>query len=168
MKYGVTEQTTGFIAMWEDFRSKAYWDATGKVWTVGYGHTRGVCKDMVCTKIQAKKWLQNDCKPIATYLNSLDMGITQQQFDALVCLTYNIGLGNLKASTLLKLVRCSATTEEIVRQFYKWKYSGGKVLNGLVIRREGEAMLYSTGNYPTKYEAERHVEKRLGKDWKSK
>lgn len=166
MKYEITEQTATFIAQWEGFKSKAYWDATGKKWTCGYGSTWGVTKDTVCTKKQALQWLRRDCGTVAKYINSLNMNITQQQFDALVSFAYNVGLGNLKKSTLLKRVQHSAPVDVVSKEFYKWRLSGGVVLNGLVIRREGEAMLYSTGKYPTKAEAERHVEKRLGKNWR--
>lgn len=160
MKHDVTMKTTDFIAQWESFRGKAYWDGTGKVWTCGYGHTRQVTKDTTCTKKKAMEWMMGDTAPIARYLNSLDMNISQEQFDALVSFAYNVGLGNLRKSTLLRLVRHSAPKESVMGEFRKWTRSGGKVMEGLCIRREGEAMLYGTGKYATWDEARYQLEKR--------
>lgn len=166
MQHAITDSTTRFIAQWEDFKSNAYWDATGRVWTIGYGHTRAVTKDMKCTKVQALVWLMADARKVGRFINSLDMKITQEQFDALVCFAFNVGLGALKRSTLLTLVKHSAPVENVAKEFYKWNKSGGKVLAGLVLRREGEAMLYSVGKYASKEDAMVHIEKRLGKHWR--
>lgn len=163
MKHDITDNTLCFIAQWESFRAHAYWDASGKVWTVGYGHTRQVTKDTVCTKAKAVEWMRADCAAIVRYLNSLDMNITQQQFDALVDFAFNVGLGNLRKSTLLRLVRHSAPKENVMAEFYKWNRSGGKVLQGLSIRREGDAMLYGCGKYANWEEAKYHLEKRTGR-----
>lgn len=168
MEYGITERTLNFIAQWEGFRSRAYWDATGRRWTCGYGHTARVTKDTACTKAQAREWMRADCKPAAQYINSLGTGMTQGQFDALVSFAYNAGLGNLKRSTLLRLVRHSAPVEAVAAEFRKWVRSGGVVLEGLVLRREAEAMLYATGRYATREDALVHIGKRLGKDWRKK
>lgn len=168
MEYEITDDTLDFIARWEGFRSRAYWDATGKKWTVGAGHTRQVTKDTTCTKARAREWMRADCAAAARYLNSLGANITQGQFDALVSFAYNAGLGNLKRSTLLKLVRHSAPVELVAAEFHKWRYSGGVVLDGLVLRREGEAMLYATGKYATREDALVHIQKRLGRDWKKR
>lgn len=168
MTYVITERTLDFIAQWEGFRSKAYWDSTGGKWTVGYGHTRQVTRDTTCTKARAREWMRADCAAAARYLNSLDAGMTQGQWDALVSFAYNAGLGNLKRSTLLRLVRHSAPVEAVAAEFRKWVRSGGVVLEGLVLRREAEAMLYATGRYATREDAIVHIEKRLGKDWRKK
>lgn len=167
MQYTITDKTAAFISQWEGFSSKAYWDETGSVWTIGYGHTKGVYRELTCTKAKALEWLAADAKKVARFINSLDMKITQEQFDALVSFGFNVGLGNMKKSTLLKLVKHSAPVENIMAEFYKWNKSGGKVLPGLVLRREGEAMLYGNGKYATKEDAQVHIEKRLGKHWRS-
>lgn len=164
MQYEITERTTRFIAQWESFRKEAYWDATGKKWTVGFGHTRMVDKYTTCTRVQGLIWMRQDCKPIEKYLNTLGLNISQEQFDALVSFAFNVGLGNLKKSTLLRHVRQSAPVAVVEKEFHKWDKSGGKVLNGLKIRREGEGMLYSTGKYPTWGEAMRHLDKREKKE----
>lgn len=165
MQHTITDDTVRFIAQWEGFKSHAYYDETGHVWTIGYGHTSGVNKDMTCTKAKALEWLKTDASKVARYINSLDMNITQQQFDALVSFGFNVGVGNLKQSTLLKYAKHTAPAGNVMAEFYKWVHSGGKVLPGLVLRREGEAMLYGEGKYATRKEAEAHIVKRKGNDW---
>lgn len=165
MQHLITDKTTAFISQWEGYSSKAYWDSTGKVWTIGYGHTAGVYKDLVCTHKQALAWLATDASKVAKFVNSLDMNISQEQFDALVSFGFNLGTGNLRKSSLLKLVKHSAPAENVMAEFYKWTRSGGKVLAGLVLRREGEAMLYGQGKYATREDAMVHIEKRIGKHW---
>jgi GH24 family phage-related lysozyme (muramidase) len=68
---------------------------------------------------------------------------TQHQFDAIVCLTYNIGLGNLAASTLLKK-HLAGDPKGAAAEFGKWNKANHKVLQGLVTRRAAEAALYAT------------------------
>ena len=166
MQHNITDDTVAFIAQWEGFKAHAYYDATGHVWTIGYGHTWGVDKEMTCTKAKALEWLKTDANRVAKYINSLDMNTNQAQFDALVCFGFNVGTGNMKKSTLLTLVKHSAPVENVAREFYKWNKSGGKVLPGLVLRREGEAMLYGERKYASKEDAMVHIEKRLGKHWR--
>jgi lysozyme len=68
--------------------------------------------------------------------------VNQNQRDALTDFAYNCGVGNLKSSTLLKLVNANPNDPEIRAQFMRWNKGGGKVLNGLTRRREAEANLY--------------------------
>lgn len=68
--------------------------------------------------------------------------VNQNQFDALVSFTYNVGFGNLNKSTLLKKVIANPNDITIRDEFMKWNKAGGKVLNGLTKRRADEANLY--------------------------
>ena len=68
--------------------------------------------------------------------------INQNQFNALVSFAYNVGLGNLKSSTLLKKVNANPTDPSIAKEFAKWNKANGKVLPGLVKRRLEEANMY--------------------------
>lgn len=68
--------------------------------------------------------------------------LKKQQFDALVSFSYNVGLGNLQSSTLLKLVKANPNNAAIRGEFMKWVYAGGKVVEGLKNRRTKEANLY--------------------------
>jgi lysozyme len=75
---------------------------------------------------------------------ALTKEVSENQFSALVCFAYNVGIGNLKKSTLLKKVNVNPNDETIAAEFAKWNKAGGKVLNGLVRRRKAEADLYFT------------------------
>ena len=68
--------------------------------------------------------------------------LTDNQFSALVSLAYNIGIGNLQKSTLLRKVNFNPNDPSIRAEFMKWNKAGGKVLAGLTRRREAEAKLY--------------------------
>ena len=68
--------------------------------------------------------------------------VNQCQFDALVSFTYNVGIANLKKSTLLRKVNMNPNDETIRDEFMKWTKAGGKVYNGLVKRRKDEADYY--------------------------
>ena len=77
------------------------------------------------------------------FINGIPKVKTQGQFDALVSFAYNVGVGNLKRSTLLKKIMHDAPAAEIQREFMKWVYSGGKKLDGLVTRRRWEAQRWA-------------------------
>ena len=156
-----------FIAQWEGFKSHAYWDETDGSGPSDMGTRMVFIRAWHAPRQSPLEWLKTDANRVAKYINSLDMNINQAQFDALVCFGFNVGTGNLKKSTLLKYVMHSAPSANVMGEFYKWTRSGGKVLPGLVLRREGEAMLYGDGKYATKKEAQVHIEKRLGKHWRS-
>lgn len=68
--------------------------------------------------------------------------LTENQFSALVCFAYNVGVNNLRSSTLIKKVNVNPNDTEIFTEFLKWNKGGGKVLTGLVKRRQAEANLY--------------------------
>ena len=68
--------------------------------------------------------------------------VNQNQFDALVSFAYNLGLGALKSSTLLKRVNANPCDENIIYQFNRWTKAGGVELSGLVKRRKEESILY--------------------------
>lgn len=114
-----------------------------KVWTIGYGHTRGVKGGQVITKEQAEKFLKEDLKSCElTILRLVRKPLTQNQFDALVSFVFNIGAGNFQNSTLLKRINKNPTDPDIKRQFNRWVYAKGEVLSGLIKRREEESNLY--------------------------
>lgn len=126
------------IKSFEGFRSKAYKCPAG-VWTIGYGHTKGVKAGMMITEWKAEQLLREDLKTFEKSVNALGVCKTQGQFDALVDFAYNCGTANLLSSTLLKKIKAGATQEEICYQFSRWNKAGGKVLPGLVKRRAWEA-----------------------------
>lgn len=132
------------IKSFEGCRLTAYWDKYGKVWTIGFGHTKGVAKGQKITESQAVRYLLQDIASFETFVNGLNVCKTQGQFDALVDFAYNCGCGNLTKSTLLKKIKAKSPVAEIQAEFRKWNKSGGVVLPGLVKRREWEAQQYAS------------------------
>ena len=147
----MTEKGIELIKSFEGFRSDAYWDATGKVWTIGYGATfymdgTKVAKGDKITKEEAAKLLEKMVsekfeKYVRQYVTS---DINPNQSDALTSFVYNCGPGNLKRSNLLKKVNARPSDPSIRDEFAKWTKSGGQVLAGLTRRRKAEADLYFT------------------------
>lgn len=128
----------GKIKEFEGYSNTAYKCAAG-VWTCGYGTTKGITPTTRCTRVEAEQWLLRDLAPVEAYVNTIPEVNTQGKYDALVDFAYNLGLGNLKQSTLLRKIKEGAPTGDIQEQFHRWVYAGGKVLKGLVKRREWEA-----------------------------
>ena len=125
----------------EGYVSTAYRCPAG-VWTIGYGHTKGVLEGMTCSPIQALRWLSEDLLDAEDAINCLYLKISQNQFDALVSFVYNLGAAALYNSTLLKRIKANANDPLIRVEFEKWVYGGGRMLSGLVTRRKDEANLY--------------------------
>lgn len=125
----------------EGFRSRAYLCPAG-VWTIGYGHTGGVKSGDVVTEAQAAELLRADLAHAESVVNAQGLNLNQNQFDALVSFVFNVGSGNFRKSTLLKVVRSNPADLRIKAEFDKWIYGGGKVLPGLVRRRKDEGDLY--------------------------
>jgi len=75
-------------------------------------------------------------------LNKINICTTQGQFDALTDFIYNLGIGAFSKSTLLKYILAKRPTEQILNQFRRWVYAGGKKLKGLVKRREWECQMW--------------------------
>lgn len=126
------------IKSFEGCRLSAYRCPAG-VWTVGYGHTKGVRKGLCITEEKADELLQQDLQEVERAVDSLGLHLTQGQFDALVDFTFNLGVEKLKTSTLLRKVKAGAGVAEVQAEFKRWVYGGGKVLPGLVKRRIWEA-----------------------------
>lgn len=137
-----------FIKSFEGFYSKPYLDPIG-IPTIGYGATyypnkkKVTMKDKPLTEKEASDLLkemmtnyENDVKRL------VKRELNQNQFDALVSFTYNLGSTNLGKSTLLKKVNANPCDKTIKDEFLKWNKAGGKVLNGLTRRRNAEAELY--------------------------
>ena len=140
MKLG--ERGTEILKYFEGCKLTAYQDSVG-VWTIGYGHTKGVYDGMTITQDQAEQMLLSELEEYEGYIeNMVTVPLTQNQFDALVVWVYNLGPTNFKNSTLLKELNAgnyNAAGQEITR----WNKAGGKVLAGLVKRREAEAELFN-------------------------
>ena len=126
----------------ESLRLTSYKDSVG-VWTIGVGHTNGVRQGQAITKEQAMTLLKGDLLPCENFVNSIKEIDTQGKFDALVDFAFNLGIEALRKSTLLKLILAKAEESDIKNQFLRWNKAVGRVLSGLVKRRNWEAMRYS-------------------------
>ena len=136
------------IKSFEGFYSKPYLDPIG-IPTIGYGATyypnkkKVTMKDKPLTEKEASDLLK---EMMVTYENDVKRlvkrELNQNQFDALVSFTYNLGSANLGKSTLLKKINANPYDKTIKDEFLKWNKAGGKVLNGLIRRRNAEAELY--------------------------
>lgn len=125
----------------EGLRTKAYRCPAG-VWTIGYGHTDGVRQGMKISEREADRLLREDVERVGEAVSNLGICAKQCEFDALVSFAFNLGVQALKGSTLLRCIERGDGKDEIQRQFKRWVYSDGKVLAGLVKRREWEARRY--------------------------
>ena len=114
------------------------------VCTIGYGHTSAagnpaVNDGMKITQVQAEGILRTDLVKYETAVHDMiQQPLTQHQFDVLVDFCYNAGAGNLKSSTLLKKVN-AGKFDDVPAELMKWTKGGGKVLPGLVRRRQAES-----------------------------
>lgn len=134
-------QNLSIIKLSEGLRLEAYLCPAG-VWTIGYGHTKGVKKGDFITLEEAEMLLREDVKDAENAVNKyVKVGINQNQFDALVSFVFNLGSGNFKTSTLLRKLN-TGDYLGAANEFKRWNKAGGKVLNGLVKRREDEANLF--------------------------
>ena len=130
------------IKHFEGLELNAYQCAAG-VWTIGYGHTKGVQKGMVISEETAFEMLVEELGEYEDYINTLvTVELNQNQFDAMVSWVYNLGGGNLKASTLLKVLN-AGDYAGVPAQMMRWNKAGGKVLEGLTRRRQAEADLFA-------------------------
>ena len=143
------------LTHFEGLRLEAYQDSVG-VWTIGYGHTKGVTPSMKITESQANNLLKTELIEYQNYINEMvNISLDQCQFDALVCWVYNLGPTNLKNSTLLTLLN-QGVKFQIPEQIRRWNRAGGKVLKGLVRRREAEALMFAGRDWRTYKDSENY------------
>ncbi|MFN3289853.1 MAG: lysozyme [Acinetobacter sp.] len=134
------------ICDFEGKRLAAYDDGVG-VWTIGFGTTvypNGikVKKGDTCTEAQAKAYMAHDLKKFELAVNNaVKIPLNQNQFDALVSLTYNIGTNAFSESTLVKKLNANSISGA-ADQFDVWVNAGGKRMQGLVNRRAKEKALF--------------------------
>jgi lysozyme len=137
----MNEEGLKIIKKYETFKPVAY-QCPRKIWTIGYGHTKGVRPGDKITKAQAEELLRQDIDEVERKLKYLVIGamLNVDQWSALVSLVFNIGLGHFERSTLRKLLPYSK--EKAAEEFSKWIYCDGVPLNGLKKRRLAERALF--------------------------
>lgn len=123
------------IKRWEGFRNKAYL-CPANVWTIGYGHTATCKPGQVISIARGEQLLEDDLSSFEQAVNDLvKVPLTQNQFDALVSFTYNVGVTAFGKSTLLRYLN-QKMYELAANEFRRWIHGGGRRLERLVKRRE--------------------------------
>jgi len=137
----ISQEGLSLIKKFEGCELEAYKCAAG-VLTIGYGSTKGVKEGDTITQEEADKLLLHEMEEYESYVNdNVTVDLKQNQFDALVSWVFNLGPANLKASTMLKVLN-NKEYDDVPAQIKRWNKAGGKVLQGLIRRREAEALLF--------------------------
>ena len=148
MALATSTQMRQMIEAWEGLRLQAYRDIVG-VLTIGYGHTGpDVHEGQDITDAEADTLLSGDLHKFELAVGSM-VGFaktTQQQFDAMVSFSYNLGSGALKGSTLLRQ-HLAGNYEAAANEFPKWDHAGGVENEAILKRRDAEAEVYLNGAY---------------------
>ncbi|MBV5290603.1 lysozyme [Pelodictyon phaeoclathratiforme] len=133
-----SENGFALIRKYEGLRLATYVCPGGKL-TIGYGHTGpDVTTGKKIDEEEANALLVKDVQRFERAVNGLVTApMTQGMFDALISFSFNLGVGSLKSSTLLKKLNAGNLTGA-ADEFLKWNKAGGKVLAGLSARRESE------------------------------
>lgn len=127
----------------EGLRLRAY-QCPAMVWTIGYGHTSTAREGLTITHAQAEDLLRADVEWAEREVLLMNARLSQNQFDALVSLVFNIGIGAFRRSTARRLIMANTNDPAIGAAIRKWNRAGGRVLAGLVTRRIDESQLYFT------------------------
>jgi lysozyme len=142
----ITAEGIAFIKQWEGCRLDAYQCSAGK-WTIGYGHTKTAQPGMKITQGDAERLLVEDLRIYeAALANAVDVTLTDNQFAALVSWTYNIGVGAMRRSTLIKKLN-AGDYAAVPLELAKWNKVKGRVVSGLSNRRAAEAGLWARGEF---------------------
>ncbi|WP_431614191.1 lysozyme [Enterobacter hormaechei] len=141
-----SDKGIALIKQFEGCKLTAYQDSVG-VWTIGYGWTQPVDgkpirAGMTIKQETAERLLKTGLVSYESDVSRLvKVGLNQDQFDALVSFTYNLGARSLSTSTLLRKLN-AGDYAGAADEFLRWNKAGGKVLNGLTRRREAERALF--------------------------
>ncbi|WP_019503835.1 lysozyme [Pleurocapsa sp. PCC 7319] len=138
----INQEGLNLIKHFEGFCANAYYCPAG-VLTIGYGTTGSRVKlGMKIDEKTAEQWLLEDVKKFADGVTSLvEVKLGSNQFSALVCFTYNVGLGAFEKSTMLRKLN-SGDCKGAAAEFDRWVKGGGLTLPGLVRRRNAEKVLF--------------------------
>jgi len=144
----VTDEAKALMRKHEGFSEKAYL-CPASVWTIGYGNTQyengqPVREGHTIDSYRAERLFSYYVDEFARGVTKLLGGktLTDNQFSAVVSFCYNLGLGAFERSTLRRKILANPDDPSISTEFKRWTRAGGKVLNGLVTRRQEESQLY--------------------------
>eukprot|EP01080_Neovahlkampfia_damariscottae_P010281 gene10281-2700_t len=131
------------LKSFEGLRLCKYKDPVG-IWTICYGHVLKEPNRWNCvTEAKCTEILRSDLQRFEKCVSSaVKVPLNSNQFSALVSFSFNVGCGALQGSTLLKLLN-QRNYKEVCPQLKRWIYAGGRILPGLVRRRNAECTLFS-------------------------
>jgi len=137
----ISEEGKALIKKFEGCELEAYKCPAG-VWTIGFGFTKGVKEGDVWSQAHAEEMLDIELEEYEEYVSDLvDVPLNVNQFSSLVAWCYNLGPTNLVQSTLLSKLN-AGLYEDVPHEIKRWNKANGEVLEGLVRRREAEALLF--------------------------
>ena len=138
------QRGASLIKWFEKLALVAYRRFPTEPWTAGWGHTGpDVIEGTTCTPVQADMWFAKDTRQAVAAVNrTLNRVINQNQFDALVAFTYNVGVDAEAHSTLIRLVN-TGLLKSAANEFLKWNHVDGKEVEGLTHRRLAERALFT-------------------------
>jgi len=137
----ISEEGKSLIKKFEGCKLEAYLCSAG-VPTIAFGRTKNVKIGDTCTQEQADAWLEEELEEYTGYVNdAVKQTLQQNQIDAMVAWTYNLGPTNLRSSTLLRVLN-EGKLQEVPQEMRKWVKANGKTLPGLERRRLAESMLF--------------------------
>lgn len=142
------------LANYEALSHTKYLDSVG-VETIGIGMTRSEIPDLHSwswdRELSTKECVDLFVEAIKKYEDAvndvLEVDVSQNQFDALVSITYNIGIGGMKGSTFMKRLNAGYPPESIVTAMESWNKGGGHIIKGLTNRRAAEGKIFISGDY---------------------
>lgn len=143
----ITQAGLDLIKHWEGFEPEVYLDAAGLP-TIGYGHLLrpGESWPEGISKAAAEKLLAKDVQIAErAVVRLIKVPLADEQFDALVSFTFNLGSGALQRSTLRQKLN-RGEYKAIPSELMRWVWAGGKKLKGLMRRRKAEGVLFASGD----------------------
>ena len=137
----ISEEGKALIKKFEGCELEAYKCPAG-VWSIGFGFTKDVKEGDVWSQAHAEEMLDIELEEYEEYVSDLvDVPLNENQFSSLVAWCYNLGPTNLVQSTLLSKLN-AGIYEDVPHEIKRWNKANGEVLEGLVRRREAEALLF--------------------------
>lgn len=140
----VSKWAVDFIKGFEELKLVAYKPTKDDVWTIGWGHTKGVKEGDVITEAEAEAFLREDIAVAEDAIaRNVKVKLNQNQYDALVSFVFNIGEPQFKKSTMLRKVNAEDFAGASA-EFPRWNKQKRRVLAGLTRRRKGERERFDT------------------------
>jgi lysozyme len=139
----LNKASLSLIESFEGLKLSAYQDSVG-VWTIGWGHTKGVKRGQKITREEAEGFLREDLAEAAHGVEkAIKVDISDNEFGACVSLAFNIGVGAFAGSSIVRYINRNQF-DRAADAFLNWNHAGGKVMPGLTRRRQAERKLFLT------------------------